>query len=433
VYFFITISNFIHAEEKDKAGEDNFISALTGGKVHFSAHYRYEHVDDDAKPGGVPLKDAEASTIRTVLGYTTGEFFNFGARLAVQDVRTVGPDDFNDATGRPNAKARFAVVADPSDTDVLEGYLGFTGLSNTTLKAGRQAITYRKAPFHRYIGTILWRQNWQVFDAFSAVNKSLPDTTISYAYVWNVNRIFSEKAVNPFDNFESDSHFVNAKYDGFSLGNFEAYAYLLDFDNAAAFSTDTFGIRFSGGYPITDKVKLLFVAEYADQSDSADNPNDIDADYIHGSGGLNFKINNIIDSLTLKFSYEQLSGDGGADRFVTILGTNHAFQGWADRFLITPGDGIEDFFMTAIIQTHGIKFIIDYHDLSSDHDSYNYGDELGLLAVKNLKGVFSHGERFTVGLKYSDYDADANVLNVARNGNVAADVSKFWGWVQFKF
>ena len=38
-------------------------------------------------------------------------------------------------------------------------------------------------------------------------------------------------------------------------------------------------------------------------------------------------LNRVIDSVTLKFSYEKLSGKGGADRFVTILGTNHAFQG----------------------------------------------------------------------------------------------------------
>ena len=281
---------------------------------------------------------------------------------------------------------------------------------------------------------MLWRQNWQVHDAISAVNTYLPDTTINYAYIWNVNRIFTEEAISPRDNFDSNSHVINIKYNGFSLGTLEAYAYLLDFDNAAAFSTDTFGIRFSGGYPMNDRVKILYAAEYADQSDSNDNPADINADYIFGSGGISFKMNTIIDTLTLKFSYEKLSGDGGADRFVTILGTNHAFQGWADRFLITPGDGIEDFFVTAIIQSsYGIRFVVDYHQLSSDHDSYDYGDELDLMAVKNLKNIFPHGEHFTVGLKYAGYDADSNATNVARNGSIAADTSKFWAWVQFKY
>jgi len=168
VYFFITTSNFLYAEENDEASEDNFISALTGGKVHFSARYRFEHVDDDAKSGGSSLKDADASTIRTSLGYETGLFYGFGARFEVENVTEVGSDDFNDGS---NGKTQFATVVDPSGTEVDQGYLSYAGIPNTVLKGGRQYITYRKAPFHRYIGTILWRQNWQTFDAFSAENK----------------------------------------------------------------------------------------------------------------------------------------------------------------------------------------------------------------------------------------------------------------------
>lgn len=428
VFILVAMAPAVSSQEASASSAQNSLyQALTGGKVDLNLHYRFEHVDDDFAPGGVPLKDADASTLRTTLGYTTGKFYDFGARFQVQDVRTVGPDDFNDATRRPNAKTRFAVVADPSDTDVLEGYLSFDGMPDTTARLGRQIITYRKAPFHRFIGTILWRQNWQVFDAFTAVNKSLPNTIISYAYIWNVNRIFSDKARNPFNNFDSNSHLINLKYGGLPLGTLEAYAYLLDFDNGRAFSSQTYGVRFNGAHPLTNTVKALYAAEYASQSDYADNPNDIDADYFLGSAGINIKLNNVIESLTLKFSYEQLSGDGGADRFVTILGTNHAFQGWADRFLITPGDGIEDFYVTAIAKAFGMKFVIDYHVLSSDKDNYDYGTELGLLAVKPFKN------KLTVGIKYSNYNADANTTNIARNGNLATDVSKLWAWVQFKY
>ena len=77
---------------------------------------------------------------------------------------------------------------------------------------------------------------------------------------------------------------------------------------------------------------------------------DIDAEYFLGEIGSSFKLNELINSVTIKFSYERLSGKSGADRFVTILGTNHAFQGWNDRFLVTPGDGIEDFVFTAIMK-----------------------------------------------------------------------------------
>lgn len=412
--------------------EDTFWNALTGGKFDFSARYRFEHVDDDLlTANNIPLKDANASTIRTKLGYTSGEFYHFGGRLAIQDVRDVSIDDYNDATGRANAKTRYAVVADPSDTDLLEGYLSFSGIPGSKLKAGRQIITYRDAPFHRYIGNILWRQNWQTFDAFSFVNNALPDTTISYAYTWNVNRIFSEEAINPLDNFDSDSHFVNIKYEKFPFAKLEGYAYLLDFDNAAAFSTNTYGGRLTGAYPINEKIKAIYTGEYADQSDAAENPADIDASYFLGEigAGINFD-NNPLQSLTLKFSYELLEGDGGADRFVTILGTNHAFQGWTDRFLITPGDGIEDYYFTLIANILGAKFIASYHDINSDNLDYDYGEELDLQLTKTFR------KHYTVGLKYGAYDADRNTSNITNNGSnngVTNDVTKFWAWIQIDF
>jgi len=153
--------------------EDTFWKALTGGKFDFSARWRYEHVDDDTA-----ADQANAATIRTTLGYTTGTFYGFGARLMGQDVRDTGLDDFNDATSRPNAKTNFAVVADPSETDFLEAYLSFAGVQNTAAKLGRQIITYRDAPFHRYMGTVLWRQNWQNHDAFTIENKKTARTNI---------------------------------------------------------------------------------------------------------------------------------------------------------------------------------------------------------------------------------------------------------------
>ena len=427
VFLFIASSNFIHAEEKDKAGEDNFITALTGGKVHFSARYRFENVDDDARLGGSSLKDADASTIRTSLGYETGLFYGFGARLDLENVTEVGSDDFNDGS---NGKTQFATIIDPSGTEVDQAYLSFAGIPDTILKGGRQYITYRKAPFHRYIGTILWRQNWQTFDAFSVENKLLPDTTISYAYVWNVNRIFGEDATSPLDNFDSDSHFINIKYNKIPYANLEGYAYLLDFDNAAGFSTDTFGVRLTGAYPLTEKVKAIYTAEYADQSHAGNNTADIDASYFLGELGGSVKLNNIVELLTLKFSYELLEGEGGADRFVTILGTNHAYQGWADRFLITPGDGIEDYYVTAVAKIWGAKFIASYHDINSDNLHYDFGNELDLLLTKTFE------KYYTFGIKYSIYDADQNTTNIVQNGagsGVANDVNKFWVWAQIKF
>ena len=402
--------------------------AISGGKPHFSVRCRYERVDDDRLSGaGVSLRNADASTLRTYLGYATGAFHGFSATLDLEQVTRLGSDDFNDGS---NGKTAYGAVIDPSGLELDQAFLNYSGINNTEIKLGRQYITYRKAPFHRYIGTILWRQNWQTFDAVTFANQTLPDTRISYAYVWNINRIFGRGAPEPLSHFDSDSHLINIQYRGLSLGVLEAYGYLLDLGNAAGFSTRTFGARFHGKRKLADGIDALYTVEYASQSDYAENTLDIDADYFLGEIGAGFQPGGIVDNVTLKFSYERLSGEGGADRFVTILGTNHAFQGWADRFLVTPGDGIEDFSFTTVIKIKGANLVAAYHDIGSDNMSYDYGREFDVQLSKTFM------KRYTLGLKYAAYDADRNSSNTSRNGanaGTANDADKFWVWAQYRY
>lgn len=417
-----TVGNAVRAQDTANNSTDNdFIEAVSGGKVELGVRLRYEHVDDDAA-----TDNADALTNRTVLGYTTGAFKGLSARLLAQDVRGI-VNDYNDATGRNPGKGRYAVVADPEETDLLEAYFSYAGPAATTFKLGRQIITYRNAPLHRFVGTVLWRQNWQNHDAFTLENNSLPNTTIHYAYSWNVNRIFTDEAViSSRANFDSNSHLVDIQYQGFKYGTLEAFAYLLDFDNAVTTSSSTFGARFSGAYPASAGIKVLYALEYAKQDDYAGNPLSIDEDYFLGEIGGNFRISDAIDPVTVKFDYELLSGNGMTS-FNTPLATGHAFQGWADRFLTTPADGIEDIYITVAGKLMGIGLLAVYHDLSSDHDNYGYGTEIDIQAVKPLN------KNFTLGLKYSSYNADGNTFNTARNGAIAKDVSKFWAWLEFKY
>ena len=136
-----------------------------------------------------------------------------------------------------------------------------------------------------------------------------------------------------------------------------------------------------------------------------------------------------MDSVTAKVSYEILGGDGGVKSFQTPLGTNHAFQGWADRFLITPGDGIEDLFVTLKANVLGANLMAVYHDLSSNNNNYDYGTEWDLLIEKTF---YKH---YTIGVKYADYDADQNAFNIARNSAAgqAFDLTKFWVWASVAF
>ena len=419
VSLLLSLSLNVFAQDSSASLEDGIIGAIAGGKLDLNMRPRFESVDDDAA-----LEDGNALTLRTALGYTTAAYNDFTARVLVQDVREVGVDDYNDGTGRSIPRTRFAVIADPSDTDLLEGYLAYAGMPDTTIKLGRQIIVYGP---QRFIGPVGWRQNWQNHDAISLVNKSIKDLTLSYAYSWNVNRIFTDEAViSSRANYESNSHFFNGQYLVTGFGTLEGYVYLLDFDNSLADSNATYGVRFSGERQMTDVFKLLYALEYAMQDDYAGNPANVDEDYFEGEIGVNFKIGEGFGPVTLKFDYEILSGNG-ATSFRTPLATLHAYQGWADRFLITPADGIHDWYFTASSPVAGFNLSAIYHDFSADNLDYDYGTEIDLQATRPLT------KHLTAGIKYANYDADRNVMNILRNGAIAMDVAKFWVWLEFTY
>jgi hypothetical protein len=273
---------------------------------------------------------------------------------------------------------------------------------------------------------------------------------LDYAYVWNVNRIFGEDNDLPDrSDYPMNSHFFKANWDGFSLLKLEGYLYSLDFDHAAAAtiggqanpsfgaSTNTIGIRGEGAKGLGTKWKLLYTGEFAHQVDAYDTTQDIDVNYYLIEGGASYQVGRKwLDALTAKVSYEVLEGDGllgGVRRsFQTPLGTNHAFQGWADRFLITPGDGIEDLFFTLRGGVFGANVMLVYHDYSSDNLDYDYGTEWNAIAEKPFM------KHWMVGAKYANYDASGNATNLARNttnGGVgqAFDKEIIWAYLQFKW
>ena len=58
--------------------------------------------------------------------------------------------------------------------------------------------------------------------------------------------------------------------------------------------------------------------------------------------------------------------------FTTPLATLHKFQGWADKFLTTPANGLEDLYATASVTLKGVGaldtlgFIVSYHDYEAE-------------------------------------------------------------------
>lgn len=408
-----------------------FGEVFTLGKPLVHLRLRYENADDDTR-----IEDADALSLRTALGFRTASYHGLFALAELESVLALG--DYDDGGTNRGMAPRYSPIVDPEGAELNQAYVGIDALPKTVIQIGRQSILDREAPFHRYLGNVLWRQNWQTHDAVAVTNGSLPDTVLRFWYTWNVNRIYGEDhPLRGFDDKGLDGYLMNAVYTGLPLGKIEAYAYLLDYDRSSvpairSFypSTQTYGLRFDGKYALDRKLDLLYIAEVAHQGDFADNPTgEIDQFFLWGSLGLTYKPGGIVQALTAKLSHEHLGGDGGADRFTTPLATLHAFQGWADRFLNTPGDGIEDTYTTLLATIAGVNFMLDYHWFDADHDDYDYGEELDVMATKTF------ATRYTAGIKYAAYSADGNALNRARNtaSGQAADLDRFWVWLEYRY
>ena len=376
---------------------DSLTEALTGGKVSADFRARYEGVDQDNA-----LKNANAMTARLRLGYQTGEYKAFSAFVEAEHLTALGGEKYNSTT---NGKAAYSVVADPEFTELNQAYLSYSGLADTVLKYGRQRLVLDN---HRFIGNVGWRQNEQTYDAFTVVNRSLAQTTVTAGYIYNVNRVFSDES--PVGNFRMNSPIFNVKYDGWRAGTLVGYGYLLDFDNLPANSTRTFGLRFAGGTPLGGDLKALYTLEYASQSDYRGNPADFDLDYYLAEGGID------TGRFTAKLGYELLSGNG-SKAFQTPLATLHAMNGWADQFLVTPADGLQDAYISASTDVAGVKLSGIYHDFRADKGNARYGTEWDLVATKAI------GEHYSSGAKFAAYRAK----------DFAVDTDKLWLWTEARF
>jgi len=353
------------------------------GDFSLSFRYRFETVSQDGF-----TEDADASTLRTRLNYQSAELDGFSFFAEVDNVSAIGSDDYNSTR---NGQTQFPVVADPEGTSLNQAWVGFTAKENR-FKLGRQRINLDN---QRFIGSVAWRQNEQTFDALTWQNSTLDFATINYGYLNKVDRIFGPDDGAPTDTFDSNSHFMNVAFKPQYWGTVTAYAYLLDFDNAAALSSRTLGVRAVGDFR-TDGQGFKYEAEWATQDDYGDNPVDYTANYGYLNLGMDFEF------LSLALGYEQLEGDANrtGSSFRTPLATLHKFQGWTDRFLNTPDSGIEDLYATVGTNINGIRFLLTYHDFNSETGGLNYGDEWGLLVTK------SFGQYGNFLLKYAQFSAD---------------------------
>ena len=366
------------------ATDDSISEALKNGKVNADLRLRYENVDQDGFD-----ENAKALTFRVRLGYTTGSWYNLTSKVEFAANTAVGIDDY-DSTA--NDQGQFPVIADPEDTQTVQAYLAWKPLDSTTVKAGRQRIILDNA---RFVGNVGWRNLEQTYDGVSVFTTPVKNFTGMFAHIINTNRIQGEHNPNLTTDLNADIEILNASWK-FGLGKLTAYGYFIDFEDVPAMSNQSLGVRFDGKTGLNDNLDLLYTAEFAQQSNYSDGMSEIDAEYIHAVVGVGMK------KVAVKIGYELLGSNDGMYGFSTPLATLHAHNGWADKFLGTPAEGLEDTYLNVTANVAGLKLVGVYHDFSSDFDGIDYGSEIDLMVARKF------GKHYSGMIKFADYSSDGH-------------------------
>jgi len=370
-------------------------------KPLFDLRVRYEN---DVQQG--LAKDSTAFTARLRAGLSASE----GAWSALVEGQGNAAIEDHYYDGLHGAATR-PLINDPQNVALYRAQIQYH-TKDLTITAGRQRILLDD---ERFVGPVGFRQNGQTFDAVRTEWTPIKGLKADVSYAWSVRTIWGIDGHDARQQAVSGSNVLaNVSY-ATPVGTVTGFAYLVDQNEAAVqayrLSSQTYGARFVGSRSLAKEVKLSWQASYATQSDFHRNPNNYKASYYLIDIGLD------AHAWKLGGGYEVLGADKGVafTSFQTPLATLFKFQGWADKFLTTPPNGVRDLYGSV---GYGVKQIgpaktvtlqAVYHHFESDRLSQHQGNEIDLLASAKFGKTL-------LSARYADYRADA----------FATDTHKFW-------
>jgi Alginate export len=386
---------------------ESFADLFRQGKIARDFRLRYEHVDDAAF-----TQNADAFTLRSRAGFRTAAMSNWSAYAEIESVYALR-EDYNSTANR---RTQFPIIADPEGTEFNQVYLAYGFNTSTQAILGRQRINYDN---QRFFGSVNFRQNEQTFDALT-FNHAQNGYAIKLAYLDEAHRIFGNSNPNQLlRQLDLSAILVNASHQfqpsagpAFAGNTLSAYSYFVENESQPLSSSKTLGLRYAAGMPFGERKRFFYNLEYAKQSDYQGGSALIDADYSLAELGLSFDGGRY----TFKAAQETLGGDG-RNAFQTPFATLHAFNGWADRFLITPNIGLRDRYLDAAAKFGPGILSANFHRFDSDIAQSKLGSEIG------VQYFYQFDDRINVTLKGANYRADS----------FSKDVVKTWFFVDYKY
>lgn len=377
------------------AAADPLLDAITGGQVSLQMRPRYEFMQQAGK------EDANAFTLRTLLGFSSKPLYGISADLQFINVAGI----VNDYNSLRNGKTAYALIPDPEETNINQAFLAYTGVPGTVLRAGRQIINLDD---QRFVGDVDFRQTQQTFDAVTLENRSLPEVQLYAAYAWRIKDIVNE--LIPARVFLAEATWtpapvLHANVFGYWYGNQAnsvipgAVTCFLP-GGPQACNDSIVGVRLAGSMPLPADFHLLYDASYAKQLPYDGGNSLVNAQYTHLGGGATWR------DLGLHADYMLMGANSsGTYGFQTPLATRHAFNGWAEVFLVTPPKGLQSLYVTATAKVWQTALQATYYDFHSDTADLSYGNELDLSAIHTFT------KHWSGGVQYADYRATGYGVN----------------------
>ena len=359
---------------------------------------RQESVDDASFD-----QEAAATTLRLRAGLQHAFGEHFSARLEFEGTRHLGHERFNSTA---NGLTAYPAVVDPDNAELNQAWLAWTPGKATRVAVGRQKLNFDN---QRYVGASSFRQNEQTFDALDATHTFGNGVQARYAWLGRVQRVNGANHPNEdLGRWLLDAHLLNL---GVKLGpgRLSGYGYFIENRTLPASSHRNLGLRYV--IEPDDKAHRAWglALEAARQSPYADGAARNHANYALLEGSWRWNGN------TFRLGEERLGGDGHYG-FATPLATLHAFNGWADRFLTTPVDGLRDRYLGWNRRFGRFEANAVAHDFRADHGGRDLGREfdasLGLAITP----------RWSAQAKLADFHGDEG----------PADVGKYWLALEYR-
>jgi len=348
---------------------------------------RHEQVDD-----GAFSRDASAETLRLRAGLKFTFPDGWSALLEGEGIAS-GDNRYNSGA---NGRTTFPAIVDPDGAELNQAWMAWNGAKGSA-KLGRQRIVLDN---QRWIGNVGWRQNEQTFDALALEYKPVAGITLRYDWLDRVHRVNGDDARDRLARERDlDTHVFNAAWKR-GAQQLVGYAYLHRDQDVASASTSTHGLRWSGER-LRDGSGWGWTMEAARQRDYSNNP----LHFAHGYWLLEPAYRQ--RGTSFKAGWEHLAGNGN-HALQTPLATLHAFNGWADKFTVTPAGGLNDRYLSASgtfghVRDGRFAWALAWHDYRADtalagmdHYGSEWNASLGVPLATRLQAL----------LKIADYRAD---------------------------